>query len=105
MTFKEFQKLNKKRCDDVFESKWPVQNWCLAIAGEAGELCNIVKKVIRGDFTLESKREEILLEVADVITYCDLLISELEADTEQVLMTKFNLVSMRRGWKNNVPSS
>jgi NTP pyrophosphatase (non-canonical NTP hydrolase) len=99
MTFKEFQKLNETRCKALFHDHWPVENWALAIAGEAGELCNLVKKVIRGDFTLESKRQEILKEVADVMTYCDLLATELGADTGDEILKKFDEVSARYGYQ------
>jgi NTP pyrophosphatase (non-canonical NTP hydrolase) len=103
LSFSEFQALNKRRCEERYHSltgtgSWPIQNWALAIAGESGELCNLIKKVIRGDFALEVKREEILKELADIITYCDLAVSCLEAETGQIVMDKFNEVSERIGW-------
>lgn len=101
LTFKTFQALNRKRCNEAFHKDgewWPVQNWALAIAGEAGELCNLVKKVIRGDFSLEDKRQEILYEVADVMAYCDLLVTTLGGDTGEEVMRKFDIVSERIGW-------
>lgn len=100
-TFRQFQNLNARRCGEAFEhgvDDWPIQNWALAIAGEAGELCNLVKKVIRGDYALEEKRQDILREVADVMTYCDLLMSHLGADTRDELLRKFDEVSERVGW-------
>jgi NTP pyrophosphatase (non-canonical NTP hydrolase) len=102
LTFARFQKLNAARCAAAFHpvDAWPIQNWALAIAGEAGELCNRVKKVIRGDYTLAEQREEILKELADVITYCDLAVSHLNADTATILMAKFDEVSARVGWKS-----
>jgi NTP pyrophosphatase (non-canonical NTP hydrolase) len=103
MTFADFQRINKERCTAVFHpvpsDRWPFQNWALCVAGEAGELCNIVKKVLRGDFPLESAREDILREVADIITYCDLLCTELGAETGQVVMDKFEEVSKRHGYE------
>lgn len=105
LTFRDFQNTNRFRCETGFghpmawdESSWPLQNWALAVAGEAGELCNLVKKCLRGDFTIGEKREEILAELADVITYCDLAISSLGADTGETVMKKFNEVSDRIGW-------
>ena len=97
MTFKEFQEANRTRCERDFHRPrpWPVPLWCLAIAGEAGELCNLVKKIERGDFTLAEKRQDILEEVADVITCCDLLMTFLDADTATELRRKFNIVSER----------
>lgn len=97
MTFDEFQATNNARCVESFHGSdgWPVPMWCLAIAGEAGELCNLVKKVERGDFTMESQRQAILEEVADVITYCDLLMTQMGANTGDQLRRKFNIVSKR----------
>lgn len=101
LMFREFQEMNRTRCDEAFHptKEWPIQNWALAIAGEAGELCNLVKKVIRGDFTLEEKRQEILEEIADVMTYCDLAMTHLDADTATELMAKFDKVSARIGYE------
>ena len=65
LTFAEFQAMNKARCEGGFlhpvawnEPSWPLQNWCLAVAGEAGELCNLVKKCLRGDFTVPANQHE-----------------------------------------------
>ena len=106
-TFREFQETNRRRCEAGFghdvawdNDYWPLQNWALAIAGEAGELCNLVKKTLRGDFTVEEKRDEILNELADVMTYCDLAISSLGADTGETVWRKFHEVSKRIGWTN-----
>ncbi|MCR4341951.1 MAG: MazG-like family protein [Gemmatimonadaceae bacterium] len=105
LTFRDFQMLNRLRCEEGFghpvavdEPSWPLQNWALAIAGEAGELCNLIKKTLRGDFTIEEKRGEILAELADVMTYCDLATSAMEADTGETVMAKFDVVSKRIGW-------
>ena len=98
LTFREFQKINDERCRIAFHPEgWSVAMWCLAIAGEAGELCNLVKKTVRGDFTLQSVRQQVLGELADVITYCDLLMTEMGADTGDEVRRKFNVVSERVG--------
>lgn len=101
MNFNEFQRLNAKRCREAFdESLHDVPFFTIAITGEAGEMANIVKKVLRGDLTLQSARFDILNELADIITYCDLMITKLEANTQQTLMSKFNIVSERRKWED-----
>ena len=103
MTFDVFQQMNDRRCKEAFNSctSWTTADWVLAIAGEAGELANLLKKVNRGDFTVADVRQEILKEVADIITYCDLLNSHLDANTEQELGRKFQEVSKRVGWEPN----
>ena len=107
-TFRAFQERNRRRCENdergfghavAFDNPvWPIQNWALAIAGEAGELANLVKKCLRGDFTVMEKRDEILAELADVMTYCDLAISSLGADTAETILRKFKEVSRRIGY-------
>ncbi len=100
MTYRQFQMLNRLRSETHFGDRcvdWNIADWSNALAGEAGELCNWVKKVRRGDAPLEQLREAILKEAADVITYADAIISFLGADTETVLIDKFNEVSSRPG--------
>jgi hypothetical protein len=105
LTFREFQETNRRRCEEGFghavasdDPYCPLQDLALAIAGDARELCNLVKKCLRGDFTVAEKRTEILHELADVITYCDLAMSSLAADTGEVVAEKFNIISTRIDW-------
>lgn len=101
MTFAQFQELNARRCNEAFAHGvhgWPLAIWALAIAGEAGELANLVKKIERGDFTIAESRQAVLYEMADVMTYCFLLASHLDADAGTALLEKFSVVSERIGW-------
>lgn len=41
----------------------------LGLAGEAGEIANKVKKIIRGDVTFEQRRDELRAELGDVMWY------------------------------------
>lgn len=101
MTFDDFQTLNARRCAEAFDpALHSVEFFAIAIAGEVGEMANELKKVLRGDYPLAgAARQKILNELADVITYSDLMISKLDANTENVIMEKFDEVSRRRGWK------
>jgi NTP pyrophosphatase (non-canonical NTP hydrolase) len=58
----------------------------LGLAGEAGELANKVKKVIRDDGNELSpeKRDAILAEVGDVLWYCSAICSDLDASLEAI---------------------
>lgn len=104
LTFERFQQLNAERCTKLFHpgsdvsAWWPIELWALAIAGEAGELANVCKKVVRGDFPMNQARPEILAELADVMTYCDLAFTRMHADTGRELLRKFDAVSARRGY-------
>jgi hypothetical protein len=76
---------------------WSLNDWCTAVTGELGEAANILKKIKRGDFTLEEARAELAKELADVQTYLDLLALAAGIDLGQATIMKFNEVSERVG--------
>ncbi|MEW8200219.1 MAG: MazG-like family protein [Candidatus Thiodiazotropha endolucinida] len=81
------------RCED----DWTPAHWMQATVGELGELANLLKKVDRGDFTLEEAREEISKEFADVQTYLDIMAMKLGVNLARATKDKFNEVSDRIG--------
>lgn len=125
LTFKTFQIRNRIRCSTIqgsqslkggirhFSENWDLSDWALAINGEAGELANLVKKLRRGDFShmigdpLDTVpdgsevdvREQLGQELADIITYCDLMLSALGMDTGLTVEGKFLMVSERWGYE------
>ena len=76
----------------------PVIEQVAGVAMRVGQICNLVKKVIRGDFPIESKQEEIVLGLADVVAYCSTLIRCHSGDPGQVIFDKFEEVNVRVGW-------
>lgn len=56
---------------------WTTADWMLALTGEMGEAANLLKKMKRGDFTLDQIREDVGRELADVAIYLDLLADHL----------------------------
>ena len=54
----------------------------LCLAGEVGEVCNDIKKLLRGDFTLADFTDRIGPELADVLIYLVLLAEEFGIDLE-----------------------
>jgi NTP pyrophosphatase (non-canonical NTP hydrolase) len=76
-------------------SDWSPGEWVCAVTGELGELANIIKKVKRGDMSLEEARPSIAKELADVVTYLDILAMQLDVDLGQAVIDKFNEVSKR----------
>jgi NTP pyrophosphatase (non-canonical NTP hydrolase) len=76
---------------------WSLNDWMTAVTGEAGELANLLKKVRRGDFTLEEKRGDIADELADVAIYLDILAMRCGVDLGRAIMSKFNRTSERVG--------
>jgi len=95
---KQLKEANKKR-QGHYPSGWDLPRWGNAVAGETGELCNIIKKIDRGDFTLKEANEKEILadEAADIICYLDLLCQEAGIDLGTAVVNKFNKVSQRKG--------
>lgn len=90
-------------------SDWLPSQWSNAMCGEAGELANLIKKLDRGDFSLDEQcpdrpggvtwRDRIAEEAADVICYADLVCNRLGIDLGRAVQSKFNAVSERVGSK------
>ena len=89
---------------------WSVSDWAVAMAGEAGEVCNAVKKLnrIRDEIPNISERaggadanvviDAIGEEIADTFLYLHLLALRLGIDFEKEVVKKFNSVSEKYGF-------
>ncbi len=55
-------------------SDWTLGEWMNAILGELGEAANMIKKIRRGDVSLETFviRDNLAMELADIVTYGDI---------------------------------
>ena len=100
------RKANLQRCESVFHPlhDWSPTDWACAMAGEAGEACNAVKKLRRMDSggntakdpqTINAAIHDIAMELADTVIYVDLLAARLGIDLGLAIVHKFNLVSDR----------
>ena len=94
LSFEELRAVNVPRCEESFFplDSWSLSDWACALAGEAGETWNAVKKLNRGDGNVE----EIAKELADTIIYADLLAARLDIDLGEAVRAKFNEVSDKR---------
>lgn len=108
LTFEELRQQNVSRVESVFHplASWTPTDWACAMAGEAGEACNAVKKLRRhADGTNTAKDpataaeciEAIAVELADTVIYADLLAARLGIDLGDAVRAKFNCVSVLRG--------
>ncbi len=70
-----------------------MNDWLTAVTGELGEAANVLKKVRRGDFTINQARPELADELADVATYLDILAKQCGIDLGKAIIEKFNRVS------------
>jgi len=82
--------------------EWSGADWSNAMCGEAGEAANVVKKLRRhethtGTSYNTPPPDELLTalaeELADVVTYCDLLAHHYGIDLAAAVIAKFNRVS------------
>src|SRR5579872_3640171 len=96
LTFDKFRKANLKRCEKHFHKleEWSLTDWGCAVAGEVGEACNICKKIKRGDFPTSPElimAQQLLgKEIADAVTYLDLLAARAGLSLDEILIQKFN---------------
>lgn len=111
MNFNDFSALNLTRCGRWHPegiAVWSVADWAVAMAGEAGEVCNAVKKLRRiedevanisdADRQLSTRAEaydKIGAEIADTVIYCDLLAQRMGLSLSDLVRKKFNATSER----------
>lgn len=76
-------------------SDWSPAQWLQAVTGELGEYANLRKKFERGDIDEEEFRAFAKEELADIVTYLDILAFQLKIDLGNAVISKFNLVSSR----------
>ena len=96
LTFDALRRVNALRQENDFpvSRDWSESDWGNAIAGEVGEMCNLIKKRLRGEPIPD---EDVAKEMADVVTYIDLLASKMGVDLGSAVVQKFNEVSRRVG--------
>lgn len=78
------------------------------LAGETGEACNAVKKLVRhrqnmpGGVPLQESKQHIADELADIIICADRVADSLEIDLEEATIRKFNLTSDKHGFETKL---
>lgn len=89
------------------DDEWTMADWSNAMAGEAGEAANVVKKLRRLDCGFPDNcpsgdRAELLAmladELADVVLYADLLAQKVGIDLGTAVREKFNRKSEEQGF-------
>jgi len=112
LTFKKFREANVTRCvkwhPEGLDS-WSLSDWAVAMAGEAGEVCDVVKKLNRyrdglpgNNKTVEELQEQLGEEIADTLTYLDLLAERAGLSLDVIVADKFNKVSERVGFPDRI---
>lgn len=108
LTFEELSRESKSRAIkwQGSISNWTLSEWAIALVGEVGEACNIIKKLNRdrdgvtGNKGISKEELQVALaeELADAMIYLDLLCTAADIDLESVICKKFNDVSERFGF-------
>jgi NTP pyrophosphatase (non-canonical NTP hydrolase) len=96
----KLKEVNEKRSIEGFKMEltdWTLPEWGNAVAGEVGEMCNVIKKIKRGDFDSNPLvgKDMLQKEIADIIIYLDLIATKEGIDISQAIIDKFNEVSDR----------
>ena len=112
MTFEEFADANRTRAQRWHPNgvdDWSLSDWGVAMAGEAGEACNVIKKLRReeegihgNDISNEDLRSDLALELADTMTCAFLLAERAGINLEHACRVKFNLVSEKNGFPDKL---
>lgn len=97
LTFAEFSSQNAARCRESF---YPLEqrsfsDWITCVTEELGEVAQLVKRVFDGRMTIDDARPKLGDEIADTVSYLDLLATSLGSELGTALVKKWNIVSER----------
>ena len=102
LTFDQLSRAHHARQEDSFRHtrSLTLGDWACALAGEVGEACNYIKDLRReqtvrsvGASEMKLYREMIAKELANVVSYTELLAMQLGIDLGKAVTEKFNEVS------------
>lgn len=95
-SFAELREANVERLTQIHPASldWSIGDWGCALAGEVGELCNLLKKTRRGE---DIPIKDIAHEIADVQIYLDIIAYQFGLDLAGVTAEKFNITSAKLG--------
>lgn len=82
------------------DSRITIEYRAMEMAGEAGEACNAIKKLVRERLGIKGSRttlEDVAEELADICICVDLLAMDLGLDMEKAVAMKFNKTSEKVG--------
>ena len=84
MTFEEFQEISAETA--IYSKQWSMMYPALGLAGEAGEVCNKVKKIFRdeGGYLADEVREALAKELGDVLWYISALATDLDLNLDDI---------------------
>lgn len=112
MTFEQLREVNMTRCQRWHDPEsWSLSDWGVAMAGEAGEVCNAIKKMNRLRDSMRQKTgpqdsktalQALATEIGDTAVYLDLLAQRAGLRLEDCVRDTFNRVSVREGFPDRL---
>ena len=93
MTGTEYQKLAMRTNKSEATQEQNLINGCLGLAGEAGEVCDIVKKYMFQGHNLETQK--IVDELSDVLWYVALTAQGIGCDLDSIMEHNINKLKKR----------
>lgn len=106
--------INVQRATEGFKcyDNQPLTYWTTALAGEVGELCNMIKKMQRvekggvdggSSYTAKDITQEMLKEeIGGIAIYLDLLASLLDISLEEAIIDTFNSKSEKYNFPQHI---
>jgi NTP pyrophosphatase (non-canonical NTP hydrolase) len=110
LTFKQVREANTARqLEWKGAEKITLEFLGVALAGEVGEACNVIKKLVRHRLGIAGNKEandelidKLASELADAITYIDLIAAKLNIHLDEAYIDKFNRKSKELGLETRI---
>ena len=93
MNFNEYQK--HARSTAIYPKEYKVIYPALGLCGEAGEVAEKVKKIVRGDDRLNNVTSSIVMELGDVLWYVAVLADDLGVTLEEIAQANVDKLKSR----------
>lgn len=94
MNFKEYQK--RANATAIYDTKFSILYPTLGLSGEAGEVADKVKKIIRDGKSVVNERVEIAKELGDVLWYLAAVSRDIGVSLEDVAMMNIEKLESRK---------
>ena len=94
MNFKEYQQ--RANATAIYDSKFSILYPTLGLAGEAGEVADKVKKIIRDNKSVVNERVEIAKELGDVLWYLAAVSRDIGVSLEDVAQMNIEKLESRK---------
>jgi len=94
LNFTQYQ--NRAGQTAIYPKEQGVEYTALGLTGEAGEIANKVKKVLRGDYDKDALRQMLAGEIGDVLWYTAMLATELDLNLEDIANGNLDKLASRK---------